>query len=42
MTHADNLHLPVWRDRPDEEYAEFTARLEDQVPCLDGRGSGHG
>ncbi len=35
MTHSDNLPLPVWRDGLDEEYAELTARLKDQVPCLE-------
>jgi quinolinate synthase len=35
MIETDTLPTPIWRDGLDTEYAELTARLKDQVPCLE-------
>ena len=35
MTYPDTLPMPIWRDELEHEYAELTARLKDQVPCLE-------
>ncbi len=35
MIDTDTLPTPIWRDELDDEYAELTARLKDQVPCLE-------
>ncbi|MFA6229802.1 MAG: quinolinate synthase NadA [Rhodanobacter sp.] len=35
MTSLDTLPMPIWRDELEHEYAELTARLKNQVPCLE-------
>ena len=35
MTCLDTLPMPIWRDELEHEYAELTARLKHQVPCLE-------